>query len=153
MSGFRCALPISRDVTLRQTRRPAPGVAALGRSRNSKPRAAVQWIMSALAPLLVEPRDASSRIDDAIGRTPMVRLGHIVEPQMGEVWVKLEGLNPGGSIKDRTALGMILDAEVRGVLRPGGLPVEPTSGNTGIGLGTSCGRAGLPVDSSLCRCR
>ncbi len=53
---------------------------------------------------------------------------------MGEIWVKLEGLNPGGSIKDRTALGMILDAEVRGVLRPGGLIVEPTSGNTGIGL-------------------
>ena len=90
--------------------------------------------MRALATLLVEPRDASSRIDDAIGHTPMVRLRHIVEPQMGEIWVKLEGLNPGGSIKDRTALGMILDAEVRGVLRPGGLIVEPTSGNTGIGL-------------------
>ncbi len=90
--------------------------------------------MSAIAPLLVEPRDASSRIDNAIGHTPMVRLRHIVEPQMGEIWVKLEGLNPGGSIKDRTALGMILDAEVRGVLRPGGLIVEPTSGNTGIGL-------------------
>jgi cysteine synthase A len=53
---------------------------------------------------------------------------------MGEVWVKLEGLNPGGSIKDRTALGMIRDAEQRGILRPGGLIVEPTSGNTGIGL-------------------
>jgi cysteine synthase A len=90
--------------------------------------------MSALAPPLVEARDASSRIDDAIGDTPMVRLRHIVDPQMGEIWVKLEGLNPGGSIKDRTALGMILDAEVRGVLRPGGLIVEPTSGNTGIGL-------------------
>ncbi len=90
--------------------------------------------MSALAPLFVEPADASSRIDDAIGHTPMVRLRHIVEPQMGEIWVKLEGLNPGGSIKDRTALGMILDAEARGVLRPGGLIVEPTSGNTGIGL-------------------
>jgi cysteine synthase A len=50
------------------------------------------------------------------------------------VWVKLEGSNPGGSIKDRTALGMIVDAEARGVLRPGGTIVEPTSGNTGIGL-------------------
>jgi cysteine synthase len=53
---------------------------------------------------------------------------------MAEVWVKLEGMNPGGSIKDRTALGMILDAEARGVLGPGGTIVEPTSGNTGIGL-------------------
>jgi cysteine synthase A len=53
---------------------------------------------------------------------------------MAEVWVKVEGSNPGGSIKDRTALGMITDAEQRGVLRPGGTIVEPTSGNTGIGL-------------------
>jgi cysteine synthase A len=53
---------------------------------------------------------------------------------MAELWVKVEGMNPGGSIKDRTALGMIMDAELRGVLRPGGTIVEPTSGNTGIGL-------------------
>jgi len=53
---------------------------------------------------------------------------------MGEVWVKVEGTNPGGSIKDRTALGMVRDAEMRGVLQPGGTIVEPTSGNTGIGL-------------------
>jgi len=53
---------------------------------------------------------------------------------MAEVWMKVEGSNPGGSIKDRTALGMITDAEQRGVLRPGGTIVEPTSGNTGIGL-------------------
>jgi cysteine synthase len=53
---------------------------------------------------------------------------------MAEVWIKLEGMNPGASIKDRTALGMILDAERRGVLKPGGTIVEPTSGNTGIGL-------------------
>jgi len=75
-----------------------------------------------------------SRIDDAIGRTPMVRLSRIADPAMAEVWVKVEGMNPGGSIKDRTALGMIRDAEARGVLRPGGTIVEPTSGNTGIGL-------------------
>lgn len=74
------------------------------------------------------------RVDNAIGRTPMVQLRRVVEPTMAEVWVKLEGLNPGGSIKDRTALGMVLDAEARGVLRPGGTIVEPTSGNTGIGL-------------------
>jgi cysteine synthase A len=73
-------------------------------------------------------------VDAVIGRTPMVRLEHVTERAMGEVWVKLEGLNPGGSIKDRTALGMVRDAEARGVLQAGGTIVEPTSGNTGIGL-------------------
>ena len=69
-----------------------------------------------------------------VGRTPMARLIEVAEPGSAEVWVKLEGQNPGGSIKDRTALGMILDAEARGLLEPGGTIVEPTSGNTGIGL-------------------
>jgi len=75
-----------------------------------------------------------SRIDGFIGRTPTVRLERVVEPGMAEVWVKLEGMNPGGSIKDRTALAMVMDGERRGVLPPGGTIVEPTSGNTGIGL-------------------
>ncbi|HET7228862.1 MAG TPA: cysteine synthase A [Longimicrobium sp.] len=75
-----------------------------------------------------------SRIDQYIGRTPTVRLERVVEPGMAEVWVKLEGMNPGGSIKDRTALAMVMDGERRGVLPPGGTIVEPTSGNTGIGL-------------------
>ncbi|HJU72163.1 MAG TPA: cysteine synthase A [Gemmatimonadaceae bacterium] len=83
---------------------------------------------------LTVPEAAASRIDGAIGRTPVVRLERVIEPGMAEIWVKLEGMNPGGSIKDRTALGMILDAEARGVLQPGGTIVEPTSGNTGIGL-------------------
>ncbi len=74
------------------------------------------------------------RIDTRVGGTPLVRLTSVVEPGMAQVWVKLEGQNPGGSIKDRTALGMVLDAERRGVLLPGGTIVEPTSGNTGIGL-------------------
>jgi cysteine synthase A len=73
-------------------------------------------------------------IDAAIGATPMTRLDRVVEPGMAEVWVKLEGMQPAGSIKDRTALGMILDAEQRGILHPGDTIVEPTSGNTGIGL-------------------
>ncbi len=73
-------------------------------------------------------------IDRFIGNTPMVKLERLNPPDSAEVWVKLEGLNPGGSIKDRTALSMILDAEERGVLKPGGIIVEPTSGNTGIGL-------------------
>ena len=74
------------------------------------------------------------RVDAAIGRTAIARLERVIDPGLAEVWVKLEGLNPGGSIKDRTALGMILDAEARGLLQPGGSIVEPTSGNTGIGL-------------------
>jgi cysteine synthase A len=73
-------------------------------------------------------------IDAAIGATPVTRLEAVVEPGMAEVWIKLEGMQPAGSIKDRTALGMILDAEQRGILRPGDTIVEPTSGNTGIGL-------------------
>jgi cysteine synthase len=72
-------------------------------------------------------------IDRLIGNTPLVRLERVIEPEF-EVWVKLEGQNPGGSIKDRTALAMVLDAEKRGLLKPGGTIIEPTSGNTGIGL-------------------
>ena len=73
-------------------------------------------------------------IDALIGGTPTLRLERVVEPNMAEVWLKLEGMNPAGSIKDRTARAMIDDAEARGVLKPGGTIVEPTSGNTGIGL-------------------
>ena len=73
-------------------------------------------------------------IDAFIGNTPLVRLERVVEPDMAEVWVKLEGMNPAGSVKDRTALALIRDGEERGLLRPGGTIVEPTSGNTGIGL-------------------
>ncbi|MDE0475320.1 MAG: cysteine synthase A [Gammaproteobacteria bacterium] len=73
-------------------------------------------------------------IDALIGRTPTLRLARVVEPTMAEVWLKLEGMNPAGSIKDRTARAMVDDAEARGLLKPGGTIVEPTSGNTGIGL-------------------
>ncbi len=73
-------------------------------------------------------------IDAFIGRTPTVQLKRVVEPGMAEVWVKVEGMNPGGSIKDRPALAMIRDAEERGIISPGDTLVEPTSGNTGIGL-------------------
>lgn len=76
------------------------------------------------------------RLDAQIGRTPVVKLTRLAGPELAAVWIKLEGFNPAGSIKDRTALGMIMDAEERGLLRPGSgqLIVEPTSGNTGIGL-------------------
>jgi cysteine synthase len=80
------------------------------------------------------PARGGTLIDQFIGRTPMVRLTRVPEPDMAEVWVKLEGMNPGASIKDRTALALIRDGERRGLLRPGSTVVEPTSGNTGIGL-------------------
>jgi len=70
---------------------------------------------------------------DTIGRTPVVRINRLY-PGTAEVWMKLERANPGGSIKDRIALSMIEDAERRGVLRKGSVIIEPTSGNTGIGL-------------------
>ena len=73
-------------------------------------------------------------ITDLIGQTPLIRLQRIVKPGMANVYVKVEYFNPGGSVKDRIAWGMIRDAEKRGVLRPGGTIIEPTSGNTGIGL-------------------
>jgi len=68
-----------------------------------------------------------------IGNTPHVRINRLFDTTH-EVWVKCERANPGGSIKDRIALAMIEDAEARGLLKPGGTIVEPTSGNTGIGL-------------------
>ena len=70
---------------------------------------------------------------EAIGNTPELRINKLFDPRV-EVWVKLERQNPGGSIKDRIGLAMIEDAEKRGILRPGSIIVEPTSGNTGVGL-------------------
>ena len=70
---------------------------------------------------------------ETIGGTPHVRVNRIFDPRV-EVWVKLERVNPGGSIKDRIALAMVEDAEQRGILTPESVIVEPTSGNTGIGL-------------------
>jgi len=68
-----------------------------------------------------------------IGRTPHVRIQRLYDPGIS-VWSKLERANPGGSIKDRIALSMVEDAEARGVLGPDSVIIEPTSGNTGIGL-------------------
>ena len=71
---------------------------------------------------------------DLIGNTPMVKLNRVPGEASAEVWAKLEGFNPGGSVKDRPALAMIEDAEKKGKLRKGMTIIEPTSGNTGIGL-------------------
>ena len=82
---------------------------------------------------------------DTIGGTPVVRLAHLVEPGMGEVWVKVESANPTGSYKDRMALAMIEGAERDGRLRPGQTVVEYTGGSTGTSLAYVCAVKGYPV--------
>ena len=78
--------------------------------------------------------DKADNILELIGSTPLVKLNRIVDDSMSDIYAKLESFNPGGSIKDRICLSMIEDAEKRGVLKPGSTIIEPTSGNTGIGL-------------------
>lgn len=75
-----------------------------------------------------------NNILEAIGNTPIIKLHHLGDPDGAEILVKFEGLNVGGSIKTRTALNMICDAEKRGLIGPDTVIVEPTSGNQGIGL-------------------
>jgi len=79
-------------------------------------------------------RKVAQSILELIGDTPMVELTKVVSPKMATLCAKLEAFNPGGSVKDRIALAMVEDAEKRGLLKDGGVIVEPTSGNTGIGL-------------------
>ena len=71
---------------------------------------------------------------EAVGNTPLIRLNRITDPEDAQILVKFEGLNVGGSIKTRTALNMILDAESKGIIGSDTIIVEPTSGNQGIGL-------------------
>jgi cystathionine beta-synthase len=75
-----------------------------------------------------------TNILDAIGQTPLVKLGKLAEGIQATVALKLESLNPGGSVKDRMALAMIQEAERNGTLKPGGTIIEATAGNTGVGL-------------------
>lgn len=79
-----------------------------------------------------------------IGNTPHIRVNRLFGPS-AHVWIKSERANPGGSIKDRIALAMVEDAEASGKLRPGGTIVEPTSGNTGIGLAMVAAVKGYPL--------
>ena len=91
-----------------------------------------------------QPNIAHS-ITDLVGNTPMLRMTRIADGSRANVVAKLEYFNPGSSIKDRAALGMILDAERRGLLGSDGLIVEPTSGNTGIGIAMVAATRGYRV--------
>jgi cysteine synthase A len=83
-----------------------------------------------------------------IGRTPIVRINRLAPPGV-EMYVKIEAFNPMSSVKDRLALGIILDAEARGTLKPGQMVVEATSGNTGIALAMVCAAKGYPFVSFM----
>ncbi len=82
----------------------------------------------------MHPSKIVNNVSELIGGTPLVRLNRIVEPDAAEVLAKPEYLNPGGSVKDRICLSMIEDAQNKGLLKKGSTIIEPTSGNTGIGL-------------------
>lgn len=82
---------------------------------------------------------------DTIGETPIVKLGRMTTEDMAQIYVKVESFNPGGSVKDRIALRMIEDAEKSGKLKSGMTIIEPTSGNTGIGLAMVGAAKGYPV--------
>jgi len=87
------------------------------------------------------PRIAS-QIVDLVFDTPMVQIRRLLSPQAAILWGKMESENPGGSVKDRIALNMILDGEKRGLIDQDTLIIEPTSGNTGIGLAMVCASRG-----------
>ncbi len=86
-------------------------------------------------------------VDDLIGRTPLLELTNIERSEglAARLLVKLEGFNPGGSAKDRVAKAMLDDAEERGILKKGSVIIEPTSGNTGIGLASVAAARGYRV--------
>lgn len=85
-----------------------------------------------------------NNIVETIGNTPVVKLKKL-SPRGIYIFAKVESFNPLGSVKDRLALGVILDAEKRGVLKPGQTVVEATSGNTGIALAMVCAQRGYPL--------
>ena len=84
-------------------------------------------------------------LTDQIGQTPLIRLNHLSDATGCEILGKAEFMNPGGSVKDRAALGIVRDAEAKGLLRPGGTIVEGTAGNTGIGLTVVGNSLGYPT--------
>jgi cysteine synthase A len=90
-------------------------------------------------------RPAFTPLTDCIGNTPLIRLNRLSDETGCEILGKAEFMNPGGSVKDRAALGIVRDAERRGLLRPGGTIVEGTAGNTGIGLAVVGNSLGYPT--------
>ena len=90
--------------------------------------------------------DIKNNILEAIGNTPMVKINRLNPNPEVNIYAKLEGFNPSGSIKDRIAIKMISDAEKDGRLKPGQTIIEPTSGNTGIGLAIMGIAKGYPVE-------
>lgn len=88
----------------------------------------------------------ANSITDLIGKTPIVKLNRLPEAGSADVYVKLEFQNPGGGVKDRIANAMIESAEKSGALKPGDTIIEPTSGNTGIGLAMVAADKRLPSD-------
>ena len=87
------------------------------------------------------------KITDLIGHTPLLELGNIENEEKLEakIYAKLEYFNPAGSVKDRIAKAMLEDAEAKGVLKPGSTIIEPTSGNTGIGLASAAAAKGYKL--------
>ena len=103
------------------------------------------------------PHDHSRRVYDSMlgllsnedNPTPLVRLNHVVPFKHTQVFAKLEWYNPFGAVKDRVAANLIQDAEERGVLKPGVKLVEPTSGNTGLGLAMIGNAKGYSLETPL----
>src|SRR5258705_11071713 len=87
----------------------------------------------------------ASSVVELVGRTPMIRLNRVPKPGGASVVAKVESLNPGGGVKDRIAVAMLEDAERRGLLKLGSTIVEPTSGNTRIGLAMGAPVRGYPL--------
>jgi cysteine synthase A len=114
--------------------------------------------MSQRRSMTARPRVADTVLD-LVGATPLTRLHRVPKPGGAVVLAKMESLNPGGSVKDRIAVSMVEDAERRGILKAGSTLVEPTSGNTGVGLAMVCAVRGyrliltMPDDMSVERQR